>query len=955
MPEPAARTILLVEDDPGLCRALAAGLEEAGYETRVVHTAVAGLAQARDWRPDLVLLDLRLPDLDGPALLGRLAADPRTAGIPLVAMCREADPDSAGAARAAGAQAVLTAPFEVEEVRRTVAAQVARTGRPGRGSGWEGTIGQGISRLVHADLDAERVCRAVVDGALELLDLAAATLWLADGDELELRVETALFERLPRAHRRLRVGEGLVGAVALERRPITVDDAGQDPRVRNRALFEALGLRGFVAVPLLHEGRLLGVLSGARSAPGPFRPEDVPVLAALADHAAAVLAQARQLHESERRRRTAEALAALAAEVSAAEEPEAVLDRVLEQVRLLVRADVPYLHVVAPAEGHLPLVRLPGGQGPRRARLDPTGGTGVGDWVLANDRPFRTADYLADPRISHDRDDVVREEGIVSALAVPVRLRGRLVGVLGAMRRGPRAFTEEDERVLEQLAAQAAVALGNVWLYREVARAKQQWELTVDNLHEGLALVDLDLRILRANRAFAAWTGCRPDALVGRLLEEALPLYATPEGRERLAQARGAAGPRTTTVEDPARGRTLEETLAPVAAAEGIRAGLVVTLRDITEARRLSAQLSQTEKLASLGEMLAGVAHELNNPLTGVLGFAQLLEAQVTDPAQKDDLRKLANEALRAARLVQHLLRFSRQHPPERRATDLNALARAAVELLDGACRSDGIALEADLDPRLPVSWVDPHQLQQVIVNLLTNARQAMSTGRRQGRILVRTRRAGATIELDVLDAGPGIPPDVLPRIFDPFFTTKAPGEGTGLGLSLCYSVVSAHQGEIWAAGAPGGGTALHVRLPVVLPPGEAPHAAPVAQGARHPAAAHARRILVAEDEPTLRDLVLEALAPRGHVVEAVSDGAAALQRLAEASFDVLLLDLRMPGMDGKETFERLAAGQPGAPRVVVMTGDAVRAETEAWLARVGMPILHKPFTLQALFDAVEK
>jgi CheY-like chemotaxis protein len=315
MPEPATRTVLLVEDDPVLCRALAAGLEAAGYETRVVHTAVAGLAQARDWRPDLVLLDLRLPDLDGPALLGRLAADPRTAGIPLVAMCREADPDSAGAARAAGAQAVLTAPFEVEEVRRTVAAQVARTGRPGRGSGWEGTIGQGISRLVHADLDAERVCRAVVDGAQELLDLAAASLWLVDGDELELRVETALFERLPRAHRRLRVGEGLVGAVALERRPITVDDAGQDPRVRNRALFEALGLRGFVAVPLLHEGRLLGVLSGARSAPGPFRPEDVPVLAALADHAAAVLAQARQLHESERRRRTAEALAALAAEV----------------------------------------------------------------------------------------------------------------------------------------------------------------------------------------------------------------------------------------------------------------------------------------------------------------------------------------------------------------------------------------------------------------------------------------------------------------------------------------------------------------------------------------------------------------------------------------------------------------------------------------------------------------
>jgi two-component system, NtrC family, sensor kinase len=953
-------SVLVVEDDPDLCRLLASALGNAGYDVRVVYTAVAGLAQAREWPPHLVLLDLRLPDLDGLSLIARLAAEPRTASLPVVVMSARADARTRAAAAAAGARAVIAKPFELDEVvalvRQHARTPTARQAPPAASGAWERGIGSGISRLVHADLDAERVCQAVVDGAQELLGLAGATLWLVDGDELVLRVQGGLLQDARRRHTRIPIGEGLIGLAARDRRALTVPDIAADPRILNRQMFAALDLHGFVTVPLLHGGEVLGMLSGTRHERRAFEPADVDLLEALADHAATVLVQARHLQESERRRQTAEALAALATEVSAAESPEAVLDRVVGYVRQLVDAPVAFLDVVRQPDGQGPILKLEGARGSRVGATVPEEGRGLGGWVLRHGRSIRTPDYLSESRISHELDDLAREEEITSGVGVPVRLRGETVGVLGAYRRDRRPFTAEDERVLGQLAAQAAVALGNVWLYREVARGKQQWETTVDHLHEGLALVDREFRILRINRTLSAWTGTGPAALVGRPLAEVVPVYATEAASRRLAEAAAGTTCRTATVEEAPFGRVLEETLAPVADGEGRPVGLVVTLRDVTGARRLSAQLMRAEKLASLGEMLAGVAHELNNPLTGVLGFAQLLETQVDDPGQKEDLRKLAHEAMRAARLVQNLLRFSRQHPPERRATDLNSLVRAASELLDGACRADGITLEPTLAPDLPVSWVDPHQLQQVLVNLLTNARQAMAAARRKGRIRVLTRAAGAFVDLDVIDEGPGIPAAVLPRIFDPFFTTKAPGEGTGLGLSLCHSVVAAHGGDIWAESVPGLGTAMHVRLPVVLPPGGADAPAPVAP------AAHAdgpvtrpRRVLVAEDEPALRALAREALTPRGHVVETVADGRAALERLDADRYDVLLLDLRMPGMDGRETVERLRReGNKAAPRIVVMTGDSIRPETREWLDRVGLPVLDKPFTLQALVAAVE-
>lgn len=945
--------VLVIEDDADLCRILVEAFRDAGFVLRVLHTAVAAMAEVRERAPDLVLLDLTLPDLDGLSLLARLQGTPRTAGIPVVVMSARSDAATRAAARAAGARAFLGKPFDLDALEAAIRAHLEARPAAGAGTGWERAIAEGLSRLVHADLDAERVCRAVLDGATEILSLTAAALWLAEGESLLLRLQSGVYEGHVRAYPRIPIGEGLVGLVARERAPLTVPDIAVDPRVKNRETFASLGLHSFLAVPLLHDGELLGVLSGTRRAAGDFSPEDVKMLGALAEHAATVLAQVRLVAESERRRATAEALAALAMEVSAAHEPDALLDRVLAYVKQLVDADVAVLDVVSPPGGQAVIIRIAGARGPGLTALDTDDGQGVTGWVMRHGRPFRTDDCLTEPRIRHDSDAVIRDEGLKSCVAVPLHLQGRLVGVLGAMRREVRPFTEGDERVLGQLAAQAAVALGNVCLYEQAARAKAQWEATVDHLHDGLALVDGERRILRINRVLASWMGREPEALVGRALDEVLDLYVGPEADARLAEARAAGGPRLGTVESTVLRRTFEETLAPVAEAEAGVQGLVVVLRDVTEARRMQDQLLRSEKLASLGEMLAGVAHELNNPLTGVLGFAQLLEAQVADPAHREDLRKLAQEALRAARIVQQLLRFARQHNPERRATDLNHLATAAALAIEVECRAAGIAVETELAADLPVSWIDPHQVQQVVVALVTNARQAMAAAGRNGRIRLTTRHAAGVLELEVADQGPGISADVLPRIFDPFFTTKAPGEGTGLGLSLCHSMVAAHGGEIWAESTLGAGTTFHVRLPVILPPG-----ASEAPGSRRalPRAARALRVLVADDEPAVRELAADVLTARGHAVESAPDGEVALKRLGESPFDVLLIDVRMPGLDGRAAVDRLraceAAGAP--PRIVVMTGDGVREETRQWLDATRLPVLDKPFTLEALAEAVE-
>ena len=227
--------------------------------------------------------------------------------------------------------------------------------------------------------------------------------------------------------------------------------------------------------------------------------------------------------------------------------------------------------------------------------------------------------------------------------------------------------------------------------------------------------------------------------------------------------------------------------------------------------------------MAALGHLVSGIAHELNNPLTAIMGYAQLLLGHGLGPLQFSEAEKVYQEAERARRIVKNLLYFARENKPERTRVDLNEIVERTLALRSYELRVENIVVETDLDPGIPATMADPYQLQQVVLNLVVNAEQALLEGRGRGHVRIRTSHSslpdGARILLEIADDGPGIPQADAPRIFDPFFTTKAPGAGTGLGLSIVYGIVHQHGGEVTFENQPGVGVNFMVDLPVVAVP----------------------------------------------------------------------------------------------------------------------------------------
>ena len=367
--------------------------------------------------------------------------------------------------------------------------------------------------------------------------------------------------------------------------------------------------------------------------------------------------------------------------------------------------------------------------------------------------------------------------------------------------------------------------------------------------------------------------------------------------------------------------------------------------------RERTTQLLQTEKLAAMGTLLAGVAHELNNPLAVVVGRAALLEERLREGPLAEQTHKLAQAAEQCARIVKNFLALARQHPPERQTVNLNRIVEDAVELLAYPLRMDGVEITLSLNPTLPALWADPHQLHQVVVNLVTNAQQAMhdSTGPRRITLTTQHEARSGRVVLGVADTGPGIAPELQGRIFEPFFTTKGPGKGTGLGLSLCQGLVEEHGGTIGVRSEPGGGAIFRIELPVQAIPARA----------GEPATAELdplprRSILVVDDEPEVAAVLADVLSTDGHEVRTAPDGAAALRELTERTYDVIFSDLRMPTLDGPGLYRELERRDlRQARRIVFLTGDTLSPEIRAFLEQVAAPTVNKPFALAEIRRAL--
>jgi signal transduction histidine kinase len=391
------------------------------------------------------------------------------------------------------------------------------------------------------------------------------------------------------------------------------------------------------------------------------------------------------------------------------------------------------------------------------------------------------------------------------------------------------------------------------------------------------------------------------------------------------------------------------------------RALLVRTIRHSLERQRLQLEvqrqrelLYQHDKIAAMGQLLAGVAHELNNPLAVIAGDVALLQRGARDPRLAARAARLEQAVGRCTRIVRNFLALARQHPPERVAVDLNRVVREGVELLAYPLRVDNMDVRLALDPELPSLDGDPHQLHQVVVNLVSNAHQALRETAGPRQVTVRTRVADARVVLEVADNGPGIPPELQSRIFEPFFTTKPVGQGTGLGLPLCLGIVEQHGGTLRVESAPGGGSVFVAELPVAAcqpsrPAVPAPRRSPRALGG-------ARTILVVDDEPAIGEIVSELLTDEGYTVETAANAALALERLDARAFDLVLCDVRMPVLDGRALYRALAGRDAGRrPRLIFMTGDGLGHETREFLETTAVPAVSKPLDFDELLPLVRR
>jgi two-component system NtrC family sensor kinase len=566
-------------------------------------------------------------------------------------------------------------------------------------------------------------------------------------------------------------------------------------------------------------------------------------------------------------------------------------------------------------------------------------------WATAAPATPRPSDLVLARRVPVRIDDVhagldaaiAARLPVRSALSVPMFAGEDLIGVLSVSSPVPGRFTAQDERLLGIIANQAAVGVQNARLHAFVRAGKQEWEATFDAMGDAIAVFDREGRLLRGNAALGAYLE-RPVTTLRGLSCDEVGLCGGPFPHCAVGRATGSIS-----VQDEVTrpgDRIFSVTTCPVLDATDGAAIVQIAknvTREIQNARQMrqmrdelaaansrllatverlkatQAQLLQAEKLSAIGQLVAGVAHELNNPLTSVIGYAQLLQEEIRGssgseaPQLAHDLQRIAEESERAAKIVRNLLAFARRQSAARAEQDIADVMNRVLALRAYEFRLKGIELETAFEPQLPSVLGDGGQLQQALLNLLLNAEQAMRSR------AVRTIRVGArhvpesdAVELFIADSGHGIPDENLRRIFDPFFTTREVGEGTGLGLSICYGIVRDHGGQIAVESRVGQGTTFKLLLPACACRGEQP-----------------LKALVAHRDSTERDYVAAALTGWGHTVTAAESAMEARTRLEASAFDVVLIDDALIAAEPSAWRVALAAH---APALILMT-DAAEAE----------------------------
>jgi PAS domain S-box-containing protein len=585
-------------------------------------------------------------------------------------------------------------------------------------------------------------------------------------------------------------------------------------------------------------------------------------------------------------------------------------------------------------------------------------------------------------------------QGYRALVAFAIRDENALVAILIAMFRRPVDELEIDERTLDAIGRVLDISFANRRLREAIVAGERRYRELFEYAPDALLVQSLDDVILDANPAAHRMYG---EGLIGSRAGDLAVTPPVPAPTEADGQADVGSSIGI--------GRRLDGSTFPeevelrMVEIDGERRVMAI-VRDLTERSRLQGELIQAQKMEAIGLLVAGVAHELNNPLAAIVAFSQLIR---TDPGLPTDLRSqadmLVQEANRTRVIVQNLLDFARQRPPERVRTELRPLVDSILGLQSYVLHRNRLTVEVDIPDDLPPLLVDRSQLQQVLINLTVNSAQAIRETGRPGAIRIEARAstsaAGPTVRITIADDGPGIPDAILGRLFMPFVTTKEPGAGTGLGLSVSFGIIASHGGTLRHEPGPDRGATFVIELPVgadedaVVDPADAPTegeaglASAIGRAMASPPAATADapsadadplrsvaasgepigpqpatdrpiKVLVLDDEPSIRDFLGRVLRRSGYLPILAATGAAALEAINDDPPDAILCDHRMAGMSGTEFHAAVAGISPIlGRRFAFMSGDVLNPELREFAQARGVHLLAKPFDIATVGSIV--
>ncbi|HET7550864.1 MAG TPA: ATP-binding protein [Gemmatimonadaceae bacterium] len=557
-----------------------------------------------------------------------------------------------------------------------------------------------------------------------------------------------------------------------------------------------------------------------------------------------------------------------------------------------------------------------------------------------------TADADASPEPT---EDIPLGEGARSAVVIPLQRRGQCVGAVTLLSRFQRDYSDIDVAHVEAMADLLSVALANADLLETLRKAEWRFRTLFRAAPDAVLTVFESGRIREANDAVHDIFGVHPVQMVGRTLDE----FVVPEDvgrlRQELAHVLNGAPSRLEIRARHGMGEKASVRIVQLAARllpEADPPQVLFLGRDMTSEREMRARLAETERLAAVGELVAGVAHEVNNPLCTISAFAQLLQRDDDLRAeQRESVDVICSETQRASQVLRDLLTFARRSEGENATIQINDLIERTMRLRLYEMDSLGIATEYDLASDLPLTRGDPRQSQQVLLNLVMNAIQAMEP-MGGGTLRLRSCAEGESVVLEVSDTGPGIPEPARAHVFEPFYTTKP--TGTGLGLSVSYGIVASHGGKISIVGTGESGTTFRITLPALYGADDSESDSIDRISSDSPLSG--MHLLFVDDELALHSAVRSYARARGFTVVTAADGAAALAAARREHFDAVACDLRMGGLDGPALFEILRREHPElAARTLFITGDLMSASSRGFLESAGQPVLEKPFDLERL------